>query len=82
MKYFNYNPRFNGVFSRSNLPRIKDGAYVINHDDKNNKGTYWFSLVIDRNFALYFGYFGIDYIPQEVLNKIKNKSITHKIFRI
>ena len=26
--------------------------------------------------------FGIEYIPQEVLNKIKNKSITHNIFRI
>ena len=23
--YFNYKPRFNGVFSRNNLPRIKDG---------------------------------------------------------
>ena len=23
-------PRFNGVYSRDNLPRIKDGAYVIN----------------------------------------------------
>ena len=26
--------------------------------------------------------FGIEYIPQEVLSKIKNKSITHNIFRI
>ena len=25
---------------------------------------------------------GIEYIPLEVLNKIKNKSITHNIFRI
>ena len=31
--YFSYKPRFNGVFSRNNLPRIKDGAYVINFDD-------------------------------------------------
>ena len=28
--YFNYEPRFNCVFSRNNLPKIKDGAYVIN----------------------------------------------------
>ena len=26
--------------------------------------------------------FGIEYIPQEVLNKIKDKSIAHNIFRI
>ena len=33
-KYFNYNPRFNDVFSRENLPTIKDGAYAINLNDK------------------------------------------------
>ena len=32
--YFNYEPRFNGVFSRNNLPRIKDGEYFINLDEK------------------------------------------------
>ena len=32
--YFNYEPRFNGVFSRNNLPRLKDSAYVINFDGK------------------------------------------------
>ena len=39
--YFNDNPRFNCVFSRNNLPRIKNGAYVTNLDDKNSKGTHW-----------------------------------------
>ena len=29
-KYYQNEPRFNGVYSRNNLPRIKDGAYVIN----------------------------------------------------
>ena len=80
--YFDYEPRFNGVFSRNNLPRMKDGKYVINLDDKNSKGTHWVSLFIDRNTALYFDSFGIKYIPQEVLNKIKDKSIIHNIFRI
>ena len=28
--YFNYERRFNGVLSSNNLPRIKDGANVIN----------------------------------------------------
>ena len=80
--YFDYEPRFNGVFSRNNLLRMKDGKYVINLDDKNSKGTHWVSLFIDRNTALYFDSFGIKYIPQEVLNKIKDKSIIHNIFRI
>ena len=25
-------PRFNGIYSRNNLPNIKDGAFVINLD--------------------------------------------------
>ena len=37
--YMKYEPRFNGVFSRNNLPRIKDGAYAKNIDDENSKGT-------------------------------------------
>ena len=29
-KYYQNEPRLNGVYSRNNLPKIKDGAYVIN----------------------------------------------------
>ena len=68
--YLKYEVRINGVFSRNNLPRIKDGAYVINLDDRNSKGTHWVSLFIDKNIAIYFDSFGIEYIPQEVLNQL------------
>ena len=33
-------------------------------------------MFIDKNVAMYFDSFGIENIPQEVLNKIKDKSIT------
>ena len=46
---------------------------------KRSKGTHWISLFIDRNTAVYLDSFGIEYIPQEVLNKIRDKSITHNI---
>ena len=55
---------------------------MINLDDKNSKGTNWVSLFIDRNLAIYFDSFGIESIPQEILNKIRDKSVTHNIFRI
>ena len=42
--YFNYEPRFNGIFSRNNLPTIKDGTYVINLDDKKVKEHLGFHL--------------------------------------
>ena len=31
-KYYQNEPRFNGVYSRDNLPRKRDGVYVINLD--------------------------------------------------
>ena len=32
--YYENEPRFNGVYSRDNLPKkIKNGAYVINLDE-------------------------------------------------
>ena len=35
-----------------------------------------------RNKALYFHFFGVEHIPQEVLKKTKHKSITYNIFRM
>ena len=55
---------------------------VINVIDKNSKGTHWISLFINKNTAGYSDSFEIEYISQEVLIKIRNKSITHNIFRI
>ena len=31
-KYYQNEPRFNGVYSRDNLQKIKDGACIINLD--------------------------------------------------
>ena len=33
-KYYQNEPRFNGVYSRDNQPKkVKDGAYIINLDE-------------------------------------------------
>ena len=44
-KYYENEPRFNGVFSRDNLPKkIKDEAYVIDLDEYKDVGTHWIAL--------------------------------------
>ena len=60
---------FNDAFSRDNLPRIKDGAYVIDLDGKQSKCFHWFSLFFDTNMSVFFYSFGSVFIPQDVLNK-------------
>ena len=45
------------------------------------QGIHWVSLFIDKNRAVYFHSLGTEYIPQEVLNQIRDESITHNMFR-
>ena len=46
-EYYANEPRFNGVYSRNNLPnKIKKGAYVINLDEYENAGTHWIALFV------------------------------------
>ena len=80
-KYYKNEPRFNGVFSRDNLPKIKDGAYVINLDEYSDIGTHWVALYVNNNVT-YFDSFGVEHIPKEIKTFSKNKSITTNIFRI
>ena len=39
-------------------------------------------IIYWQNFNCIFNSFGIEYIPLELLNKIRDKSITRNIFRI
>ena len=39
-KYYQNEPRFNGVYFGDNLPKIKDEAYVIKPDEYSDVGTH------------------------------------------
>ena len=66
-KYYQNEPRFNGVYSRDNLPKIKDGAHVINLDEYLNIGTHWVALWVDNsNNVTYFDFFGVEHIPKKI----------------
>ena len=53
-KHYQNEPRFNGVFSRNNLPKkIKDEEYVINVDEYADIGTHWVALLCNRNENLF-----------------------------
>ena len=81
-EYYKNEPRFNGVYSRNNLPnKIKNGAYVINLDEYENTGTHWISLFVKPKYTVYFDSFGIEHIPKEI-NKFINNDIKSNIFRI
>ena len=66
-------PRFNGVYSRDNLPTtIENGSYVINLDEYEDVDTHWIA----------FDSFGVEHVPKEIKRFIKHKNIKTNIFRI
>ena len=79
-KYYQNEPRFNEVYSRDNLSKIKDGAYVINLDEYSNIATHWIALCVLNNNVTYFDSFVVEHIPKEIKKFIGNKNIY--IFRI
>ena len=54
-KYYQNELRFNGVFSRDNLQKIKDEAYIINLDEYSNSETHWVALYVQNNDVILFG---------------------------
>ena len=82
-KYYQNEPRFNGVFARNNLPKkIKDGAYVINFDEYADVGMHWIALFCNRNEIVYFDSFGVEHVPEEIKKFIGNKNIKANIFQV
>ena len=80
-KYYQNEQRFNGVFSRNNIPKkIKDGAYVINLHEYADVGTHWIALFCNRNEIVYFDSFGVEHVPEEIHEFIGNKNIKANIF--
>ena len=65
-KCYQNEPRFNGVYSRDNLPRIKDGAYVINLNQYSDIGTHQVALYAINKDITYFNSFGVEHIPKGV----------------
>ena len=73
-KYYQNEPRFNGVFLRNNLPKKnKDGEYVINLKKHADVGTHWIALFCNRNEIDYFDSFGIERVPKQIKEFVGKK---------
>ena len=65
-KYYQKEPKFNGVYSRNNLPTVKDRAYVKKLDGYKSIGTHWIASNVNANNIVYFDNFGVEYISKEI----------------
>ena len=81
-KYYQNQPKFNGVYSRNNSSKIKDGAYIINLDEYESIRTHWIALYANDNNVTYFDSFGVEDILKEIKTFIGNKNIITNIYRV
>ena len=71
-KYYENEPRFNGDYSRHNLPKeIKDEEYVINLDEYAEVGTHWIALFLAE---VKFFFFLIVLVLNMFLKRLRNLS--------
>ena len=81
-KYYQNEPKFNGVYSRNNSPKIKDGAYTINLDEFESIETHWKELYVNAENVTCFDSFGVEYIPKGIRKVIGNRNIITNIYGI
>ena len=73
-KCYQNKSKLNGVYSRNNLSKIKDRAYVINLDEYKSIATHWIVLYVNGDNVKYFHSFGIEHIPKDIKKIIRNKN--------
>ena len=82
--YYQNEPKFIGVYSRNNLPKMKEGSYVINIDKFKSIGTHWIALYANGNNGsnLTVQYISIalqlNILQKEILKIIGSKNIITK----
>ena len=84
-KCYQNEPKVNAVYSKNNLPKIKDGSYVIHLDEYESVGTHWMPLYVNDNNIMYFDTFGVKHIPKKEMKNKKfkgNRNIITYIYRI
>ena len=78
LKYSASYCRFNGVYSRNNLPkRIKDEAYVIDLDEVADVSRHWIILYV-KNIEI----IRVEHVLKEIKTFITHKNIKTNVFRI
>ena len=66
-------PKFNVVYSRNNLRKIKDEAYVINLSELKSIGTHWTALHVNVENVTYFDSFRVSIFQKKLENSLEIK---------
>ena len=80
-KCYQNEPKFNGIYSRNNLSKVKDGTYLISLHKCESVGPHWITLCANAKHLTYFDSFGVEHITKEIKKFIGNKNVITDIYR-
>ena len=73
--YYQNEPRFNGVYSRHNLPnKIKYGVYIVNLDEYHDIGTHWVALYVNNKLLHALIVLGLNILQKKSRNVLMIKT--------
>ena len=86
-KQYQNEPKVNGVYSRNSLPisqfnhlpKMKDGAFVINLDKFKPVGTHWMAWHVNGNSVTYFDSLLELQIFQKDLKNLQTPKVSQQI---
>ena len=81
-KYYQNEPKFNGVYLRNNLSKIKDWLYIINLNEYESIVTDCTALYVNAGNVTHFDSFGAEHLPKGIRLFIGNNNIITNIYRI
>ena len=70
-KYYQIKPKFNGVYPRNNLTKIKDRSCVLNLEDRKSINAHWIALYVN-------GYNGSVFYDTTYFDRLGTNSKRHK----
>ena len=73
-KYYQSEPKFDGVYSRNNLPQTKDGTYV---DEYESIGNHSIAQYVNGN-NIYFYSYGVQHIRKEIKKNHRKQKYNNK----
>ena len=69
----------NDVYSRTNLPKIKNKVYVINLNEYKSVRTHCIAFYVNDDNVTFFDSFGVEHIPKDI-KKLKAPKLLKQIF--
>ena len=72
-KYYQNEPKFNGIYSKNNLAEIKYEAHIINLDEYESIGTHWIALYLNAGNVIYFDRLELNIFQKKLGNSLEIK---------